>query len=87
MIVCIVLMWIIMSTLLFVGFTHHAVHIVVEKFKAVLTLSRLLPSMFQMNAGYFLIQLASERDKEKVYKEIGQAIRKDAKGVKQVCDP
>jgi methionine synthase II (cobalamin-independent) len=37
-----------------------------------------------MNAGYFLIQLASEQDKEKVYKEIGQTIRKDAKGVKQV---
>lgn len=44
----------------------------------------LLPSMFQMNAGYFLIQCASETDKEKVYKEIGQVIRKDANGVKQV---
>jgi len=41
--------------------------------------------MFQMNAGYFLIQLASERDKERVYKEIGGKIRKDAKGVKQVA--
>ena len=40
--------------------------------------------MFEMNAGYFLIQLASEKDKEKVYKEIGQTIRKDANGVKQV---
>ena len=45
----------------------------------------LLPSMFQMNAGYFLIQLASEKDKAKVYKEIGQHIRKDANGVKQVA--
>jgi len=45
----------------------------------------LLPSMFQINAGYFLIQLASEMDKEKVYKEIGQTIRKDAEGVKQVA--
>ncbi|KIM91533.1 hypothetical protein PILCRDRAFT_132352 [Piloderma croceum F 1598] len=45
----------------------------------------LLPSMFQMNAGYFLIQLASEQNKEKVYKEIGETIRKDAKGVKQVA--
>jgi methionine synthase II (cobalamin-independent) len=45
----------------------------------------LLPSMFRMNAGYFLIQLASEKDKAKVYKEIGQTIRKDAKGVKQVA--
>src|SRR5258706_1809044 len=41
--------------------------------------------MFQMNAGYFLIQLASEADKTKVYKEIGQTIRKDANGVKQVA--
>ena len=40
--------------------------------------------MSRMNAGYFLIQLASEKDKEKVYREIGQTIRKDAKGVKQV---
>ncbi|KAI9822461.1 MAG: hypothetical protein M1827_000180 [Pycnora praestabilis] len=47
--------------------------------------SELLPSMFQMNAGYFLIQLASEKNKEKVYKEIGHTIRKDAKGVKQVA--
>lgn len=37
-----------------------------------------------MSAGYFLIQLASEEDKEKVYKEIGEKIRKDADGVKQV---
>ena len=41
--------------------------------------------MFRMNAGYFLIQLASEANKEKVYKEIGQNIRKDANGVKQVA--
>ncbi|KAF7505534.1 hypothetical protein GJ744_000696 [Endocarpon pusillum] len=45
----------------------------------------LLPSMFQMDAGYFLIQLSSEVDKVKVYKEIGQTIRKDANGVKQVA--
>ena len=45
----------------------------------------LLPSMFRMNAGYFLIQLASEKDKAKVYKEIGKNIRKDAEGVKQVA--
>jgi hypothetical protein len=36
--------------------------------------------MFQMNAGYFLIQLASEKDKAKVYEEIGKTIRKDAYG-------
>lgn len=43
----------------------------------------LLPSLFQMNAGYFLIQCASEKDKEKLYKDVGENIRKDAKGVKQ----
>jgi methionine synthase II (cobalamin-independent) len=45
----------------------------------------LLPSMFKMNAGYFLIQLASEKDKERVYKLIGQHSRTDANGVRQVA--
>jgi methionine synthase II (cobalamin-independent) len=45
----------------------------------------LLPSMFKMNAGYFLIQLASERDRERVYKSIARELRRDAKGVKQVA--
>ena len=45
----------------------------------------LLPSMFRMNAGYFLIQVASERDKERVYKLIGQHSRSDANGVPQIC--
>jgi methionine synthase II (cobalamin-independent) len=45
----------------------------------------LLPSLFQMNAGYFLIQLASEKNKTKVYEEIGKTIRADANGVKQVA--
>ncbi|MBA3440474.1 MAG: hypothetical protein H0T92_11450 [Pyrinomonadaceae bacterium] len=45
----------------------------------------LLPSMFKMNAGYFLIQLASEPDKERVYKLIGEHSREDANGVPQVC--
>ncbi|KAJ1303781.1 hypothetical protein OPQ81_008204 [Rhizoctonia solani] len=45
----------------------------------------LLPSMFKMNAGYFLIQCASEVDKEKVYKLVGENIRPDANGVKQVA--
>ena len=45
----------------------------------------LLPSLFKINAGYFLIQLASEGEKEKVLKEIGETIRRDAEGVKQVA--
>jgi methionine synthase II (cobalamin-independent) len=45
----------------------------------------LLPSLFKMNAGYFLIQLKSERDKEQVYKDIAASLRKDANGVKQMA--
>ncbi|KAI0595302.1 UROD/MetE-like protein [Biscogniauxia sp. FL1348] len=45
----------------------------------------LLPALFQINAGYFLIQCASERDKERVYRTIGENIRRDADGVKQVA--
>jgi methionine synthase II (cobalamin-independent) len=45
----------------------------------------LLPSMFQINAGYFLIQLASERDKRRVYKDIAESLRDDADGVTQMA--
>jgi methionine synthase II (cobalamin-independent) len=34
--------------------------------------AELLPSMFQMNAGYFLIQLASERDRDRVLRDMGK---------------
>jgi methionine synthase II (cobalamin-independent) len=47
--------------------------------------TKLLPSLFAINAGYFLMQLSSEPDKEKVYKSVGGNIRKDANGVKQVA--
>jgi len=47
--------------------------------------AELLPSMFQMNAGYFLMQLASEQDKERVYRLVGEHSRDDANGVAQVC--
>jgi methionine synthase II (cobalamin-independent) len=47
--------------------------------------AELLPSMFKMNAGYFLMQLASEKAKERVYKLIGEHSREDANGVPQVC--
>jgi methionine synthase II (cobalamin-independent) len=47
--------------------------------------NNLLPEMFKINAGYFLIQLASERDKDPVYESIGQHSRDDADGVAQVC--
>jgi methionine synthase II (cobalamin-independent) len=47
--------------------------------------NNLLPEMFKINAGYFLIQLASERDKDPVYQSIGQHSRDDANGVPQMC--
>lgn len=47
--------------------------------------SDLLPSLFQLNAGYFLIQMASERDKDPVLKLIGESSREDANGVAQMC--
>src|SRR3954453_16354243 len=46
---------------------------------------KLLSKMFQLNVGYFLIQCASEDDKENVYKLVGQYSRDDADGVPQVC--
>jgi methionine synthase II (cobalamin-independent) len=45
----------------------------------------LLEHMFDMNAGYFLIQCASEDDREKVYELVGRHSREDADGVAQVC--
>jgi methionine synthase II (cobalamin-independent) len=47
--------------------------------------SDLLPELFKMNAGYFLIQFASEREKDPVLEMIGEHSREDAKGVAQVC--
>ena len=42
---------------------------------------KLLSKMFQLNAGYFLIQCASEEDRENVYELCGQYSRDDANGV------
>ncbi|MDA0173084.1 hypothetical protein OJ998_28545 [Solirubrobacter taibaiensis] len=46
---------------------------------------KLLSKMFQLNAGYFLIQCASESDRESVYRMCGEYSRADADGVPQVC--
>jgi methionine synthase II (cobalamin-independent) len=46
--------------------------------------SALLPSLFELNAGYFLMQCKSERDRESVYKLVGEHSREDADGVAQV---
>ncbi|MFC5995854.1 5-methyltetrahydropteroyltriglutamate--homocysteine methyltransferase [Pseudonocardia hispaniensis] len=45
----------------------------------------LLGTMFDINAGYFLMQLASERDKDPVYECIGTHLRADADGVAQMA--
>lgn len=47
--------------------------------------NNLLPHMFQINAGYFLIQLKSEREKDEVYESIGKNLRDDADGVAQMA--
>jgi methionine synthase II (cobalamin-independent) len=47
--------------------------------------NNLLPQMFTINAGYFLIQLASEREKDPVYESIGKHLRSDADGVVQMA--
>lgn len=47
--------------------------------------SDLLPSLFQLNAGYFLIEFAGERDKDPVLEMIGRERRDDANGVSQIA--
>src|SRR3954471_8833276 len=45
----------------------------------------LLSRMFNINAGYFLIQCSSEGNREGVYEMCGRYSREDADGVAQVC--
>jgi methionine synthase II (cobalamin-independent) len=45
----------------------------------------LLSKMFNINAGYFLIQCASEQNREAIYEMCGKYSRADAGGVPQVC--
>jgi methionine synthase II (cobalamin-independent) len=44
----------------------------------------LLQELFKLDAGYFLMQFSSERDKEPVYASIGKHSRDDANGVPQM---
>lgn len=46
--------------------------------------SALLPSLFGLNAGFFLMQNKSERDRAEVYKLVGEHSREDADGVAQI---
>jgi len=41
--------------------------------------------LFGLNAGYFLMQMASERDRDRAYKIVGEHSRDDAEGVPQMC--
>jgi methionine synthase II (cobalamin-independent) len=47
--------------------------------------NNLLPEMFKINAGYFLIQLKSERERDPVYESIRRYLRDDAEGVTQMA--
>ena len=47
--------------------------------------ANLLPQMFTINAGYFLIQMASEREKDPVLAVIGENLRDDADGIPQTA--
>jgi methionine synthase II (cobalamin-independent) len=47
--------------------------------------NNLLGTMFDLDAGYFLIQMASEREKDPVYETIGRHLRADANGVAQMA--
>ena len=45
----------------------------------------LLKHLFKLNAGYFQLQMASERDREAAYKLVGKHLRDDAKGIPQMA--
>jgi methionine synthase II (cobalamin-independent) len=45
----------------------------------------LLKQLFKLNAGYFQLQMASERDREAAYKLVGKHLREDANGLSQMA--
>ena len=45
----------------------------------------LLKHLFKLNAGYFQLQMASERDREAAYKLVSKYLREDANGVPQMA--
>jgi methionine synthase II (cobalamin-independent) len=45
----------------------------------------LLKQLFKLNAGYFQMQMASERDREAAYKLVGKYLRENANGVAQMA--
>jgi hypothetical protein len=46
---------------------------------------RVLKQLFKLNAGYFQMQMASERDREAAYKLVGKHLREDANGLPQMA--
>jgi methionine synthase II (cobalamin-independent) len=55
------------------------------QFTAPMSPEELLKHLFKLNAGYFQLQMASERDRESAYKLVGKYLRDDAKGVAQMA--
>ena len=45
----------------------------------------LLKHLFKLNAGYFQMEMASERDRRSAYKLVGKYLRDDAKGIPQIA--
>jgi hypothetical protein len=45
----------------------------------------LLKHLFKLDAGYFQLQLASERDRESGYKLVSKYLRDDARGIPQIA--
>src|SRR5262249_51121156 len=45
----------------------------------------LLKHLFKLNACYFQLQMASERDRESAYKLVGKYLREDANGIPQMA--
>ncbi|KAG9125721.1 hypothetical protein FRC07_006462 [Ceratobasidium sp. 392] len=65
--------------------THIGVHTCPGEDNGGVSYEDLVKEMFKLNAGYFLIHCASERDRNRVFKLIGKNIRRDANGVKQMA--
>ncbi|KAG8740608.1 hypothetical protein FRC10_004110 [Ceratobasidium sp. 414] len=64
---------------------HIGVHMCLGEDNGGVPYEELVKETFKLNAGYFLIHCASERDRNRVFKIIGKNIRRDANGVKQIA--
>ncbi|KAG9087479.1 hypothetical protein FS749_002891, partial [Ceratobasidium sp. UAMH 11750] len=64
---------------------HIGVHTCLGEDNGDMSYEELVKETFKLNAGYFLIHCASERDRNRMFKIIGKNIRRDANGVKQMA--